>query len=68
MTNDRVAVYTTNKMYEAEIVREILGDHGINSFLLDKMDSAYKFGEIEIHVLREYVIRSKRLIQEFEKQ
>lgn len=68
MTNDRVAVYTTNKMYEAEIVREILGDHGINSFLLDKMDSAYKFGEIEIHVLREDVIRSKRLIQEFEKQ
>ncbi len=55
-------------MYEAEIVRQILGDHGINSFLLNKMDSAYQFGEIEIHVLGEDVMRSKLLIQEFEDQ
>ena len=68
MTSDRISVYTTNKMYEAEIVRQILGDHGINSFLMNKMDSAYQFGEIEIHVLRENVMRSKLLIQEFEDQ
>ena len=68
MSSDRVIVYTTNKMYEAEIVRQILGDHGINSFLLNKMDSAYQFGEIEIHVLGEDVMRSKLLIQEFEDQ
>lgn len=68
MTSKRVCVYTTNKMYEAEIVRQILGDHSINSFLMNKMDSAYKFGDIEIHVLGEDVMRSKLLIQEFENQ
>lgn len=68
MTSDRVVVYTTNKMYEAEIVRQILGDHSINSFLMNKMDSAYQFGDIEIHVLREDVTQSKLLIQEFEDQ
>jgi len=68
MTSDRVSVYTTNKMYEAEMLRQVLGDHGINSFLMNMMDSAYKFGDIEVHVLREDVMRSKLLIQEFENQ
>lgn len=68
MTNDRVVVYTTNKMYEAEIVRSILTDHSIHSFLINKMDSAYQFGEIEILVLRDDIMRSKLLIQEFENQ
>lgn len=68
MTSDRISVYTTNQMYEAEIVRQILSDHGINSFLLDKMDSAYKFGDIEIHVKGDDVMRAKLLIQEFEEQ
>ncbi len=67
-TNDRIIVYSTNKMYEAEIVRQILGDHSINSFLINKMDSAYQFGDIEIYVLRDDVMRSKLLIQEFENQ
>lgn len=68
MTSDRVIVYSTNKMYEAEIVRKILGDHSITSFLINKMDSAYQFGEIEIYVLRDDIMRSKLLIQEFENQ
>jgi hypothetical protein len=68
MSSDMVTVYSTNKLYEAEIVRQILGDHGINSFLLNKMDSAYQFGDIEIHVPGEDIMRSKLLIQEFEDQ
>ncbi len=68
MANNRVIVYSTNKMYEAEIVRQIFGDNNINSFLINKMDSAYQFGDIEIYVLRDDVMRSKLLIQEFENQ
>lgn len=68
MTGDRVVVYTTNKLYEAEIVRQILGDNSISSFLINKMDSAYQFGDIEVLVLSENVLRAKKLIQEFEDQ
>lgn len=68
MTNDKVIVYTTNKMYEAEIVRQFLGDNDIASFLMNKMDSAYKFGDIEVLVEGKDVMRAKLLIQEYEAQ
>jgi hypothetical protein len=33
---------------------------------VNKQDSAYKFGDIELYVNRDHVIRAKMLIQEFE--
>lgn len=68
MTSDKVIVYTTNKMYEAEIIRQIFGDNDITSFLINKMDSAYQFGDIEVLVKGEDVMRAKLLIQEYENQ
>lgn len=66
MPEERVSVYSTNKIYEAEFIRKVLGDNGIQSFILDQMDSAYNFGTIEIMVLRDDVIRSKKIIQDYE--
>lgn len=65
MTNNRVAVYTTNQLFEAEMIKQYLSDHNISAFVLNKMDSAYHFGEIEILVTRDDVIRSKKLIEDF---
>ncbi len=68
MTSDKVLVFTTNKLYEAEMIRQYLADHEITAFTLNKMDSAYLFGDIEILVARDDVIRSKKLIEDFLKQ
>jgi hypothetical protein len=68
MTVDKVLVYTTNKMYEAEMIRQYLLDHNITAFIMNKMDSAYLFGDIELLVGRDDVIRSKKLIGDFLKQ
>ncbi len=65
MTNDKVLVYTTNQVFEAEMIKQVLFDHGIQAFILNKMDSAYLFGDIEILVSRDDVINSKRLIEDF---
>ena len=65
MTNKRIAVYTTNKLFEAEMIKQYLSDHNIVAFILNKMDSAYHFGEIEILVPGDDVIRSKKLIEDF---
>jgi len=65
MTNKRVAVYTTNKLFEAEMIKQYLSDHNIMAFILNKMDSAYHFGDIEILVSIDDVIRSKKLIEDF---
>jgi hypothetical protein len=66
MEKDWVVVYTTNKIYQAEIFRELLGDHGIDSFVINKQDSSYKFGNIEVYVRRNNILKAKMLVKEFE--
>jgi len=68
MNEDLVCVYTTGKDYIAVLIRQILADNEIESFVINKKDSTYQFGDIEIYVHRDNVIRSKRLIGEFETQ
>jgi hypothetical protein len=65
MTNEKVQVYSTNKAFEADMIKEYLADHNVHAFILNKMDSAYHFGEVEILVNMDDVIRSKKLIEDF---
>lgn len=66
MTQDQVHIYSIGNVYQAELIKQMLTDQNIHSFLVNKQDSAYKFGDIEIYVHRDDVIRAKMLIQEFE--
>lgn len=68
MTNNKIVVYSTNKLFEAEMIKQYLYDNDIQAFILNKMDSAYLFGDIEILVSKDDVIRSKKLIEDFLKQ
>ncbi len=68
MNKDLVCVYSTGQDYLAMLVKQLLSDNNIDSFIINKKDSTYQFGDIEIYVNRDSVIRSKRLIGEFEKQ
>lgn len=66
MEKDWVIVYTTNKSYQAEIFRNVLSEHEIESFIINKQDSSYKFGSIEVYVKRDHVLKAKMLVKEFE--
>lgn len=68
MSSDLVHIYSFGQPYRAELVKQMLADHNISAFLVNKQDSAYKFGEIEVYVNRDDVIRAKMLIREFEDQ
>ncbi len=65
MSNDKVIVYTSNKAYEIELLKNYLVDHDIISFSINKQDSSYHFGEIELYVNKDDAIRAKRLISKF---
>jgi hypothetical protein len=58
-------VYSTPEDYKAEIIKSILEDEGIHCVVVDKKDTAYggTFGEIEVYVQRESVIKAKHLIE-----
>ena len=66
MAGEQVHIYSVETLYLAELIRQMLADHNIASFIINKKDSFYKFGEIELYVNRDHVIRAKKLITEFE--
>ncbi len=68
MPGEQVRIYSVETVYLAELTRQMLADYDIVSFIINKRDSFYKFGEIEIYVNRDNVIRAKKLIAEFESQ
>ncbi len=68
MTGNKVHIHSVGQLYLAELIRQMLADHEIPAFIINKQDSTYKFGDIEIYTHRDMVIRAKKLIQEFENQ
>ncbi len=63
---DQIHIYSIGNTYRAQLVRQMLSDNEIQSFIINKQDSVYLFGDIELYVHRDHVIRAKRLIREFE--
>jgi hypothetical protein len=63
MESDWVVIFTTGKQYEAEIINGLLTENEIESVVVNKQDSLYLFGEYELFVKREDILRAKTLIQ-----
>ena len=66
MEANLVHIFSSGQPYKTEMARQMLTDHNIQSFLVNKQDSAYKIGVVELDVNRDDVIRAKKLIQEFD--
>lgn len=63
---DFVKVYASNKLYLIEMLKAYLADNQIESFILNKQDSSYLFGDIELYVKKEDQEKSEKLIKIFE--
>jgi hypothetical protein len=68
MEGNLVHIYSSGQPYTAELIRQMLVHNDIAAFLVNKQDSTYKFGEVELYVLRDHVIRAKMLIKQFEER
>jgi len=68
MEKDWVIVYTTNQIFQAELLKRNLGDNDIEAVIINKMDSSYvnRIGDIEIYVKRNNILRAKKLAKEFD--
>jgi hypothetical protein len=66
MATDQVCIYSLGNPIQAEFLRQMLSDNDIDAFIINKQDSTYKFGDVELYVHRDNVIRAKMLIQEYE--
>ncbi|MDY0101864.1 MAG: DUF2007 domain-containing protein [Lentimicrobium sp.] len=43
-------IYTTTLLHEAELIKGMLEENFITAIVVNKQDSFYLFGDIEIHV------------------
>ena len=60
--SDWVTIYSTSKIFEAELVQSVLADNEIECVLINKQDSSYHFGEIEVCVPTGDAFAAKQLI------
>ena len=66
MEKDWILLYSTDKMYQAEMIKEILSQHNIESVIINKKDSAYLIGEAEVYVHKDNEATGKDLLNQFE--
>lgn len=55
-------IYSTAVLFDAELIKSKLIDEGIECTSLNKQDSAYLFGEIELYVQATDVVKAKHII------
>lgn len=60
-------IYGTGNPIHIDILQNLLLEKDIKSVFINKKDSAYLFGEIELYVKQDDVLQARHIIEKFEK-
>ncbi len=63
MDEEWVSIYTSAQLYEIEIIRGLLLENDIETYVMNRQDSSYLFGEIDLLVNRDDYMKAKQIIQ-----
>ena len=66
MNEEWTSVYSTSQLYQAELLKHVLADNQVTAVVVNKQDSAYNFGSVEIYVKPSDVVRAKHIISKTE--
>lgn len=55
-------IYSSHFEHKIGIVKAVLKEHGIESVIVNKKDSFYLFGELELYVSQDDVLKAKNII------
>ena len=55
--------YSDSLLYRVEITKGVLADNNITSVIVNKQDSAYLFGVIELYVPQDDLLRAINIIK-----
>ena len=59
-------IYRSTLLYRVEMLKDLLENEEIPAVIINKKDSSYlSFGEIELHVLRDDVLKAKIIVNRF---
>ncbi len=62
MTDNWKKVYSNTFQHKVEIAQAVLKENDIESVIMNKKDSAYLFGDIELYVQSDNVMKAKQII------
>jgi len=68
MDTNWTKIYSSGAPYQVELIKGLLEENGIKAISVNKQDSAYLFGEIEIYVSVEDVFKAKQIINKQEEK
>lgn len=58
-------VFSTNSAYQVEILKALLDEENIVSIIVNKQDSSYLVGEVELYVKCDDMLRAKQVVTKF---
>ena len=62
MNKDWIKIYSTGVAYKAEILKGLLIENNVDAVIINKKDSSYGFGELELYVSADDVVKAKHII------
>lgn len=63
MEKDWTLVFSTGNLQIAELMKAMLEGNGVKAVVLNKQDSAYTFGDIEVYVKQQDQLKANHLIK-----
>jgi hypothetical protein len=64
MNNDWIEVYSTNDIFKAEVIKNMLISNNIEAIIMNQQDSSYHFGTAKIYTKKENILKTKEIISE----
>ena len=64
MEKDWVNVFSTTLEHISEIAKDVLDDNNIECIFINKKDSMYHFGEIEVYVKHNNAVKARYLLKD----
>lgn len=64
MEKEWIKIQTYTDAIQGEIVKQMLEEHGIRAVLLNKQDSSFLFGKIDLFINEYDLEKANRLIEE----
>ncbi len=58
-------IHVTPQLFEAQAIQAFLSANQVEAILLNKQDSMYKFGEIEIYVKEQDAVAAVQLLNSY---
>jgi len=64
MNNDWIEVYSTNDIFKAEVIKNMLISNNIKAIIMNQQDSSYHFGTAKIYTKKDNILKAKEIISE----